>query len=76
MSPTSSSRELGLSGRSPLAASFAQLCADEEASDADWDDFDLDPTTDDVREPSDLEEDEEPLPEYGDFWPEQDDLED
>ncbi len=76
MSPTSSPRRLGASGRNPLAASFAALCPDDEASDADWDDFDLDPATDDVWEPSELDEDEEPLPEFGDFWRERDDFED
>lgn len=75
MSRTSTSRRFGPSGQNSFAACLAEFGRDDEPPDIDWDDFDLDPATDDIWEPSDLEEDEEPLPEYGDFWPEQDDFE-
>ena len=48
----------------------------DDDPDFDADDSEIDPT-DEFWDPSDLEEDdEEPEPEYGDFWQEPDDFED
>lgn len=47
-----------------------------DGDELDWDDCEGDPTADQAWNPFDVDEDEESLPEYGDFWPEFDDFDD
>ena len=53
---------------------FAHLDPLPEDPEDDWDLCDPDPTSE-VWGPPEFEEEEEPLPEHGDFWPDNDDEE-
>ena len=54
----------------------AELDPPEEPLDPDADEIDLNPWSADAWELSALEDEDEPEPEHGDFWREQDDLDD
>jgi hypothetical protein len=50
-------------------------CDDDDFDDEDWDSSEMDPATDPLWDPLGLDDD-EPQPEYGDFWDEPDERED
>jgi hypothetical protein len=50
-------------------------CDEDDRDDEDWDGCEEDPVTDPIWDPLGLDDD-EPQPEYGDFWDEPDECED
>jgi hypothetical protein len=57
------------SGRVGTAPTFAHLDPTPEEPDDDWDLDDPDLTFDETWELEEFEDEEEPQPEHGDFWP-------
>ena len=75
------SRLFPISARNPLGrpthqedASFAHFDPDDDPTD-DWEGIEPDPLSDPLWDPQELDEDDEPLPEGGDFWVDPDELE-